>query len=455
VLVEDDDAFRSSTERSLNLAGFDVASFKDATSALHRLEQVEPDVVLTDLRLGLTDGMDVLRRAQQLCPGLPVVIMTAHGDIPTAIQAIRDGAYDFLEKPFSRDRCVALLTRACAQHRLLVENRRLHLRLGAASGIDQILLGCSQTMRDLRSLVLRIAPMDADVLIIGETGTGKELVARCLHSFSKRPGHFVAVNCAAIPHDLIESELFGHEAGAFTSASKARVGKFEHANHGTLFLDEVETMPLAMQAKLLRVLQEREVERLGNNKPIPLDLRVVAATKQDLRELSAAGQFRADLLYRLDVVSMNVPPLRSRLDDLLALFTSFVAQACLRYQQPLRGLGIDDQQLLLSYAWPGNIRELKSCADRYALGLPLLLNGKSRPSSCRSLEDVVATVERTLIEEALHRHDGSVKESCEYLQLTSATMYRKLKALGLEPADFRPIAQAEKAQAAKAQAAKA
>jgi DNA-binding NtrC family response regulator len=439
LLVEDDEAFRWSVERSLQLAGYEVSSFEDAESAVRALAQSQPDIVLTDLRLPTADGLFVLQQAKQKDADLPVLLMTGHGDIPTAIQAIREGAYDFLEKPFGRERLLAVVARAADQYRLVVENRHLKARLAAASGIDQILLGDSAAIRDTRDLILRLAPTSADALITGSTGTGKELVARCLHNFSQRSGNFVAVNCAAIPENLFESELFGHEAGAFTGAGKQRIGKIEHAKNGTLFLDEIEAMPLALQAKVLRVLQEREVERLGSNKAIAVEFRVVAATKVNLGELSKTGAFRADLFYRLNVATINIPSLRDRLGDIIGLFRVFLQQAALRYNMPLVAPSVQDQQVLLAYDWPGNVRELKSCADRMILGLPPLEQGTAaqNPGGQRSLEDAVATVERSLIEEALRRHGGSVKEACVDLVLPSATMYRKMKALAIDAGDFR------------------
>ena len=440
MLVEDDEAFRLTVMRSLQLASFEVIAFTDAESAVQSLAMNVPDIVLTDLRLPAADGLFVLQHAKHKDADLPVVVMTGHGDIPTAIQAIRDGAYDFLEKPFGRDRMISLVSRAVNQYRVVVENRQLKSRLAAASGIDQVLLGDSAAMRDMRDLLLRLAPTSADVLVTGETGTGKELVARCLHTFGKRSGNFVAVNCAAIPENLFESELFGHEAGAFTGAGKQRIGKIEHANNGTLFLDEIEAMPLNLQAKVLRVLQEREVERLGSNKSIPVNFRVVAATKVSLEELSKKGLFRSDLYYRINVATVEIPSLRDRLGDILGLFDVFLQQGSLRYQMALPALTVEDQQVLLSYDWPGNVRELRSCADRLVLGLRILVDGKGAPNPHQTLQQAVDLVERSLIDQALRRHGGSVKEACADLSLTSATMYRKMKALGIDATDHRTAA---------------
>jgi DNA-binding NtrC family response regulator len=434
VVTEDDEAFRASVAQSLQVAGYEVVLFEDAESAAHYLASNTATAVLTDLRLPRANGLFLLERIKQKDAELPVVMMTGHGDIPTAVQAIRAGAYDFLEKPFGRERLLAVVARASDQYALVLENRQLKQRLAASSGIDQIIRGESAAVRELRDLVLRLAPTPADVLINGETGTGKELVARCLHDFGQRAGHFVAVNCAAIPENLFESELFGHEAGAFTGAGKQRIGKIEHAKNGTLFLDEIEAMPMALQAKMLRVLQERELERLGNNRPIPVEFRVVAATKVSLQELSNRGEFRPDLFYRLNVVSLQVPPLRDRLGDILQLFQIFAQQASLRYQMPVPALSPEQPQALLASRWPGNVRELKSCAERLILGLPIFVDGQA---SNRSFDDSVAMIERSLLEESLRRHGGSVRAACAELDLTSATMYRKLKSLGVDPAVYK------------------
>src|SRR5256885_1185595 len=299
VLIEDDEHFREGVVGTLRLAGFDVAAFGRAGAALRQWPEPGADVVLTDLRLPDMDGLEVLAHCRGVDAELPVVVMTGHGDIDTAVRAIKQGAYDFIEKPFGRERLVTLLSRAAQQYRLARENRGLRSGLAAGAGLSEVLCGDSAAMRTLRALILRIAPTPVDVLVCGETGTGKELVARALHDFSGRHGPFVAINCAALPETLIESELFGYESGAFTGAAKARAGRVEHAHRGTLFLDEIEAMPASLQAKLLRVLQEREVVRLGSNQPVPVDVRVVAASNAELAPLIAAGRFRADLFYPL------------------------------------------------------------------------------------------------------------------------------------------------------------
>jgi DNA-binding NtrC family response regulator len=436
-LIEDDEAFRASMKRSLEIAGYSAPAFASAEEFLESDEIERVSIVLTDLKLTKADGLYVLDRVRRADADLPVVLMTGHGDIPTAIQAIRAGAYDFLEKPFDREKLLAVIQRGCEQFRLVKENRRLKSQLAESSGIDQRLTGDSPALRELRDLVLRIAPTPADVLIVGETGTGKERVARCLHDYGRPGGNFVAVNCAAVPEHLFESELFGHEAGAFTGASKQRIGKIEHAKNGTLLLDEIEAMPLALQAKVLRVLQEREIERLGSNRPIPVAFRVVAASKLNLAEHSEKGLFRADLYYRLNVVSLRVPPLRERHGDILVLFRLFVQEACERFQMSEPQLTQEQNGALLTARWPGNVRELKACADRLVLGLPIFVDGESAADAPRSFDESIAVIERALLEESLRRNGGSVKASCAELSLTPATLYRKLKALSVDPSVYK------------------
>lgn len=438
LIIEDDPPFRQAVQRSLELAGFEVIPFGNATTAIDYLGAEPVSAVLTDLRLPEGgDGLFVLDKVKAIDAELPVLLMTAHGDIPTAIHAIRSGAYEFLEKPFSRERLLAVITRAADRHTLVLENRQLKRQLAAASGIGKIIRGESAPMRELRDLVLRVAPTPADVLVQGETGTGKELVARCLHDFSRRMGNFVAVNCAAIPESLFEVELFGQESGAFNGADKPRIGKIEHAKDGTLFLDEIEAMPLAMQAKVLRVLQEREIERLGSNKPIPVNFRIVAATRADLGDLSNRNLFRAELFYRLNVVSLRIAPLRDRLGDVISLLEVFLHRAATLYEMPVPSLTAEHHEMLLGSAWPGNVRELKSCADRLVLGLPLFVDGRNAGSPSRSFEESMKMIERSLLQAALRRHGGSVRSMAVALSLNLATAYRKTKMLNIDLDEYK------------------
>lgn len=440
MLIEDERGFREGLEQVLDLAGFDVHSFASPDGAIEALAATLPEVVLTDLRLPGMDGLAVLERCRRLDAELPVILMTAHGDIPTAVEAIRNGAYDFLEKPFSRDRLVTVLRRAAGQRQLALENQSLRSRLASATGLDEMLCGGSARIRDLRDRIVRVAPTPADVLVSGETGTGKEMVARALHACSGRTGNFVAVNCAAIPEALVESELFGHEAGAFTGANKRRLGKFEHAKGGTLFLDEIQAMPLAMQAKLLRVLQEREIEPLGGNRVVRVEFRVVAATNAELERQVQEGLFRADLFYRLNVVRLWLPALRDRREDIPLLFQRFIHLAAMRYQLPEAELSASVREQLVAHAWPGNVRELKSAAERLVLGMEPI-GGDREPmqsGEARALNPALEAFERLLIEDALRRRHGNVSQACDDLQINQATLYRKLKAHGLDAEQYRP-----------------
>ncbi|HEV7912383.1 MAG TPA: sigma-54 dependent transcriptional regulator [Albitalea sp.] len=431
LLIEDDEHFREGLAGTLRLAGVEVLDFGRAGAALRQLPEPGCDLVLTDLRLPDMDGLEVLAHCRGIDAELPVIVMTGHGDIDTAVRAIKQGAYDFIEKPFGRERLMTLAQRAARQYRLALENRGLRSRLAAGEGLSQVLCGDSAGMRALRELILRIAPTPVDVLVCGETGTGKELVARALHDFSGRRGPFVAINCAALPEALIESELFGHESGAFTGAAKARAGRIEHAHEGTLFLDEIEAMPPSLQAKLLRVLQEREVLRLGANQPQAVDVRVVAASNAELAPMIASGRFRADLYYRLNVVSLQLPPLRDRRDDVPALFEHFRRGAALRFDRPLPALPGSLSERLLAHGWPGNVRELKSAAERQVLGLPALNDGIAEGGAGRSLQATLAALEGMLIEDALRRSKGNVEAVCRELELSPATFYRKVKEHGL------------------------
>lgn len=316
LFVDDDEDVREAAQQTLELADILVECHSDAGSALERVRRGWPGILITDIRMPRMDGMELLSQVRKIEPEMPVILVTGHGDVATAVRAMREGAFDFIEKPFDPDHFIDIARRAMAHRQLVLENRTLKAELARHSKEVSGLIGRTPAMEKLRTLIGNIAATDAHVLINGETGAGKEVVARTLHEASGRPGQFVAVNCGAMPENLIESELFGHEAGAFTGAENKRIGKFEFADKGTMFLDEIESMPLSLQVKLLRVLQERALERLGSNKLQPIDLRVVAATKIDLREASSRGAFREDLYYRLNVVQLHIPPLRDRKDDI-------------------------------------------------------------------------------------------------------------------------------------------
>jgi len=438
LFVEDDPAVRLGSTQALQLAGLRVSGFGSAEQVLPRVVPGFAGVLVTDVKLPGMDGLALLSRALQVDPTLPVILVTGHGDITMAVQAMRLGAYDFLEKPFSPDQLTEVVQRALEKRALSLEVDLLRRKLEGYEAIEAKLIGRSSAMQRLRRLVLDVASSDADVLILGETGTGKELVARCLHDCGRRrEGNFAAINCGGMPEALFESEMFGHEAGAFTGAAKRRIGKIEHARGGTLFLDEIETMPMNLQVKMLRALQERQFERLGSNELRPMDSRVVAATKADLLEAARAQKFRDDLYYRLSVVVLHLPPLRERREDIPLLFTHFAMQASLRHGRELPLVGPRHLQALMAHAWPGNVRELRNIADRFVLGLWDGEEGfRSMAQGPRTLDEQMAQFERYLIHEALEACNGSAAAAAERLGVPRKTLYDKMRRLG--PLDAAP-----------------
>ncbi|MCP5372920.1 MAG: sigma-54-dependent Fis family transcriptional regulator [Hyphomicrobiales bacterium] len=444
VFVDDDRHVRNAGRQTLELAGYEVQCLESAQLALHRLSPEWPGVVVSDIKMPGMDGLEFLTRALDVDRDLPVVLITGHGDISMAVKAIRDGAYDFIEKPFPAEVLVEVVGRAVEKRRLTLENRSLRREVEIGNTPGPRILGNSQAAQRLRHLVINIADTGADVLIHGETGTGKELVANFLHEHSRRRDrNFVAVNCGAVPAELIESELFGHEAGAFTGAARRRIGKFEHANGGTILLDEIESTPPALQVKLLRVLQERQVERLGSNTLVPLDLRVVAATKVDLEDLVRAGRFREDLYYRLNVVAIEVPPLRERRGDIPLLFQHFVLEACSRHHREPAVLEAGQAAELMAHSWPGNVRELQHAAERFVLfgegpatDLATIIKGLDSGDGT-TLAEQVGHFEKSLIAQELARHKGDIRKTMEALGVPRKTLYDKMAKFGLSRRSYQ------------------
>ena len=443
ILVDDDPHLRQALSQTLDLAGLKVMSLSDAQGLAERIEPDWPGVVVSDIRMPGIDGLQLLEQLHGRDPELPVLLITGHGDVPLAVQAMRAGAYDFLEKPFPSDALLDSVRRGLALRRLVLDNRSLRLALSDRHELSDRLVGQSPSMLRLREQIGALAGTRADVLILGETGAGKEVVARALHDLSsRRDGPFVAINAGALAESVVESELFGHEPGAFTGAQKRRIGKFEFANGGTLFLDEIESMSLDVQVKLLRMLQERVVERLGGNQLIPLDIRVIAATKEDLRQAADQGRFRADLYYRLNVAPLRIPPLRERGDDILVLFQHFADAASQRHGLPPHSLQPAQRALLLRHGWPGNVRELQNAAERFALGLELALDGQestvpdtaAAPDS-GNLSEQVEHFERALIAAELAQPHGSMRSLAEALGIPRKTLHDKLRKHGLSFAD--------------------
>ncbi|CAN5184326.1 sigma-54 dependent transcriptional regulator [soil metagenome] len=438
--VEDDPTVSFGSTQALRLAGHQVKTFGSAEGVLPHLVPGGGSILLTDVRLPGMDGMRLLEQARRIDPAMPVVVITGHGDISMAVEAMRLGAYDFIEKPFSSERLNDVVSRALEKRTLNLEIEALRSELTGRESIEARLIGRSQAMADLRRVILDIASTNADVMIVGETGSGKELVARCLHDFSKRAGEpFAAINCAGMPEALFESEVFGHEAGSFTGAARRRIGKIEHAGKGSLFLDEIETMPTNQQVKLLRTLQERQFERLGSNELLPMRCRVITATKSDLRRPPAEHPFRSDLYYRLSVVVLTIVPLRDRREDIPALLQHFLLQASLRYERPLKELAPGVMNELMAHAWPGNVRELRNVADRLVLGLPVgqQMAAQGGAETTRPLDGQMAMFERHLIEEALTRSGGKAAIASERLGVPRKTLYDKMKRLGISSDEFR------------------
>jgi two-component system C4-dicarboxylate transport response regulator DctD len=436
LFVDDEAAMRQAVTQWLELAGFELMVHDDASSAAAKLTAGFPGIVVTDLKMEGMDGLGLLRRAQESDPELPVVVITGHGDVQTAVEAMRLGAYDFIEKPFVPERFLEVVRHASEKRQLVIENRRLRRAVNDQALTSRI-VGTSKAAETLRAAVADLAGTDVSVILYGETGVGKDLVARCLHDYGKRQkSNYVAINCAAIPETMVESEFFGHEAGAFTSAVKSRPGKIEYASGGTLFLDEIDSMPQATQGKLLRVLQERVVERLGSNQSTAVDLRAIAASKMDLRKASDDGRFRSDLYYRLSVVELVVPPLRERKEDIPLLFEYFAGLSAAAHKRELRPLSGATVNLLMAQDWPGNVRELRNAAERYALGLGSFASRAQPAEPKLSLAEQVDAFERAVIERSLAESGGRISSVMEELDIPRRTLSEKMTRLGLDRQRF-------------------
>jgi DNA-binding NtrC family response regulator len=444
LIVDDEKNILSTLSRALRVEDFDVEVAGSAAIAFEKLGKKAYDVVLLDVMMPDMDGIAVLRTLREQGHEVPVIVMSGHGTIETAVEATRLGAHDFLEKPIGTDRLLLSLGRCLDFQKLESENRELKARAGFADGI----LGESAPIRALKERIERAASASAPVLVTGERGTGKELVARAIHLGSKRADKALEkLNCAAVPAELIESELFGHEAGAFTGATKQRRGKFERASGGTLFLDEVGDMPSAMQAKLLRVLQEGELERVGGHEVLRVDVRVVAATNKDLAREIDEGRFRADLFDRLNVVPLRVPALRERVEDIPALARHFVERACRANDRPPKALSEAASSALLAYPFPGNVRELGNLIERLVILTPgeiitdgdvravlPLATGRATAGLYRPgtpLRDMMEAAERELVLRALEHHQGHITNTAADLGLERSHLYKKMKALGI------------------------
>ena len=437
-LVDDEAEIRQACQQTFELEGYAIRTFRSARELLPLLDPNWLGVIITDVRMPDMDGLTLLGKIREKTPELPVIILTGHGDVPMATRAMRAGAYDFLEKPAPPVYLVDVAKRALESRRLCLENRALKQQLAGEQNLESRLLGNSRAAEQLRQTLTALATVDVDVLLIGETGVGKELAARCLHDFgNRRNGRFVPLNCGAIPADLVESELFGHEKGAFTSASDRRIGKVELSQGGTLFLDEIESMPTDIQIKLLRTLQERVIERVGSNQLIPVDFRVIAATKVNLRETVSKGAFREDLFYRLNVARVPIPTLEERSHDVLLLLHHFMSQLAEKYRVTVPQLSKQMQQKLVHYSWPGNIRELRNIAQQLLLNLPLDLSPSGKLETTiitemdKGLDLQLQNFEKHLVIKALEDNHWRIKKTAEQLKIPRKKLYLRMKKFNL------------------------
>jgi len=438
LVVDDDGAALESIQEILQREEYQVVAARSAEEALERLRTDDFGVVLTDLRMPGMDGMDLLRTIKALRPETEVVIMTAFGTIERAVEAMREGAYDFVTKPLKRPLLVRSVGRALEKASLQAENQQLRAELDAISG-ERTLIGTSPAMRKVLDTLNQVAPANTTVLILGESGTGKELAARAIHQRSRRSrGPFVALNCAAIPVTLLESELFGHERGAFTGAFARREGRFQMAHGGTLFLDEVGELDPMIQAKLLRVLQEGEFERLGGTQTLRADVRVLASTNRNLLEMVREGRFREDLYYRLNVIQLTMPPLRERLEDVPLLAQHFLARYASRNQKDVRSISREAMDVLTTHDWPGNVRELENTVEHAVVlcrgdtirleDLPDLAGAERQDIQYLTIQlgTPLSEIEQQVIQQTLRLTRGNKRLAAQLLGIATRTIYRKL-----------------------------
>jgi len=416
----------------LGASGFRVTTFTDPARALAEIDPGRCDCVVTDLRMPGVTGQQVLAQLRAGDADLPVILLSGHGDVPVAVEAMREGAYDFIEKPYGAEHLVAVLDRAVELRRMRRELRSTRWSDIASARLEARLAGTAPAIAALRETVRQLADVSVDLLLRGETGTGKEELARAFHDFGRRARRpFVAITCAGIPEPAFEAELFGHERGFLAGTAAARIGKLEHANGGTVFFNEVESLPLALQSKLLRVMQDRNLERIGSNAARPVDLRIIAGTRLDLRAEVGAGRFRADLFYRLATVELALPPLRARREDIPLLFTRFAEDAAERFGRAVPDLLESELRLLQGQDWPGNVGELKAAAERHVLGLRRGASPGDPEAAGGTLPERMARFEAETIAEALRQARGSSAAAADLLGVPRRTLNEKIARHGL------------------------
>jgi two-component system nitrogen regulation response regulator NtrX len=446
LIVDDEESICQTLGGILNDEGHEVVTAASGEEALRLIEEDPPDLVLLDIWLPGVDGIEVLKVIKAGYPQTQVVMMSGHGSIETAVKATKLGAFDFVEKPLSLEKVILVINHAMEVIRLEEENLLLKQKVGH----EYELTGQSGPIQDLKEMIGIVAPTNAWILIMGENGTGKELVARSIHRQSRRgQKSFIEVNCAAIPEDLIESELFGHERGAFTGATAMKRGKFDLANEGTIFLDEVADMSLKAQAKVLRILQEKKFERVGGNKLIPTDVRVLAATNKDLEREMEEGRFRQDLFYRLNVIPLRIPPLRDRKEDIPLLVGWFIRDSALKEGEPEKQVSDEAMAILMNYSWPGNVRELKNVIERLMIMTPARMISKSdlfplfeevkmeAPAAPgETIDDTFRAAkqdfERQYIVRKLREFDGNISKTAEAIGLERSNLHKKIRSYGLD-----------------------
>jgi DNA-binding NtrC family response regulator len=448
LVIDDKESMRQMLAKTLESEGFEVDTARDGEGGLDKAKEKRFDLILTDLKLPRMDGLEVLSSIKDLDPEAAIIVMTAYGTIETAVQAIKQGAFDFLTKPFDVDHLHVLIQRALENRRLLAENVLLREELAHNLGFTEI-IGKSEKMKEVTRLVKKVASSDTTVLLLGESGTGKELFARAIHSLSPRKsGPYVAINCAAIPRELLENELFGSERGAYTGAVTRKMGKFEIAEKGTIFLDEIGDLDIALQAKILRVLQEKRFERLGGTKTINIDVRVIAASNFDLKKAIEKKNFREDLYYRLSVFPIHIPPLRERREDIPELADFFIRKYCLEMKKEKKALSRESLSLMDKYHWPGNVRELENTIERAIilcegkkilpehLAIRLPSNSEIRLREGAGLKEVSqyaqAEAEKAMILRVLNQTRGNKRKTAEILKIDYTTLFEKIKKYNID-----------------------
>ncbi len=444
LIVDDEKSIRDSLKMILEYEGYETLFAENGKKGLQIIEDEPVDLVMLDIKMPGMDGLEVLDAIREMDADLPVIMISGHGTIETAVESTKKGAYDFLEKPLDRDKVLVTIRNALRQRKLSQDYREIKEKVET----DEEILGSSKAIQNILELVKRVGPTDARILITGENGTGKELVAKALHRYSKRNDMpFVEVNCAAIPNELLESELFGHEKGAFTGAASRRIGKFEFADKGTLFLDEIGDMSLTAQAKVLRAIEEGKIERLGSNKVVEVDVRVITATNKDLHKLIDEEKFREDLYHRLNVIPVHIPPLRERTEDIPVLAQAFADAVCKRNGFPKKLFEKDVIKQLQTYEWRGNVRELRNIVERLVImsrgnkitsdDLSLLAPEKKGPvdsiiNSAGTFQEFKDNAEKEFLRHQLEKRGWNVSQTAEDLQIQRSHLYNKMKKYGLE-----------------------